>query len=153
MHHPVESQGTAERRVNDKGAFKSLSNTVGVFPDSFIIYFPFLSLPVFCPCLLVVDQGWWHSTELKDHFCAVWVCLHLHTEFRLERLLLWRFVETWLEAPTSPQVSSPYFWSATIFILICQTTYVNTFSVSEQLSHSYFFHYSKRCNGTAWYNE
>lgn len=59
----------------------------------------------FLACLLEVDQEVWHSTELKDHSCTVFGCLLLQTECRLGRLLSWKFQETWLDAPASPQVS------------------------------------------------
>lgn len=65
----------------------------------------FSSFPVSPACLLGVDREVWPSTQLKDHFCTAFVCLPLQAECRLGRLLLWKFQETWLDAPTSPQVS------------------------------------------------
>lgn len=63
------------------------------------------SFLVTSPCQSVMDRVAWHSTELKDHFCTAFVYPILHTECRPGRLLLWKFQETWLDAPTNPQVS------------------------------------------------
>lgn len=67
--------------------------------------FHLFSFPVCCTCLLEAEREIWHSTGLKDPFCTASVCLPLHTECMLGGLLSWRFLETWLDAPASPQVS------------------------------------------------
>lgn len=58
--------------------------------------------------LLEVNRDVWPSTELKDHFCTAFVCLRLRTMCRRERLLSWKFLETWLDAPNSPQVAAQH---------------------------------------------
>lgn len=73
--------------------------------SQFSISFLFFFFTVCCTCLLEVERDIWQSTERKDPFCTASVCLPLQTKCMLGRLLSWRFLETWLDAPTSPQVS------------------------------------------------
>lgn len=77
--------------------------------------------------LLEVDREVWHSTELEDHSCTAFVCLPLQTECRLGRLLLWKFQETWLDAPTSPQVS------CCCVLLRCSSRVINTLWRGEEV--------------------
>lgn len=120
--HPVEEQRMSEENVNGKGEtdcclfpFLSCLETVLVTDPQVAegtnlcvakLYVNlFSSFPVSPACLLGVDREVWPSTQLKDHFCTAFACLPLQAECRLGRLLLWKFQETWLDAPTSPQVS------------------------------------------------